>query len=728
MTSPLLLLDGKPIRLGERIGRGGEGEVFALGDGSGRAVKLYSAADTQRESKIAAMVRLRLAERSSLVAFPIGVIRGGSGRFAGFVMNLVREHKPLHELYSPGARKQNFPEADYRFLVRAALNTARAVASVHDAGCVIGDINHSGVLVSKKATVALIDADSFQVIDGSQRYLCRVGVPEYTPPELQGLNLGTVVRMPNHDAFGLAIVIFQLLAMGRHPFVGAYAKGDLPLERAIAESRFAYSKERNVGLTPPPGTVSLDDFLPAVARAFEAAFSPAQQASRPTAAQWVTLLGEYERSLRVCSATKLHYYSSAAPGCPWCRMEGRLGVVLFVPTFTSYIGPMPAVDPGSGGFNLVKVWARIESIRLPDRSRITPTLPPQTPQASAEARAAKAKRDGFIAGSYLAFTAAAVILLTAPKFFLFSIGLVALGFVLRSRRVDGSALRHKFLATESQWDAALQDWEKRCGIDRIGALKASLVEARANYQGLGKEEADRLAQYQAQRRERQFRDYLDGFLIRRVKIHGIGPAKQATLASYGIETAADVDQARVLAVPGFGLVNSRPLLEWRREIERRFTYNSQPNAADQVAIGKIRSDVVQEAARLRHQLSSGAKELWQAVQACEQMLKVPDPLLAKLDATRAQIKADFAYLSIPLPHRPTPIRRSTPPAPLVRNPQTINSTAPSPTRTSPRTSSNLMSCPICGSQMVRRTAKRGRRIGRRFWGCSRYPTCVGTRP
>jgi DNA-binding helix-hairpin-helix protein with protein kinase domain len=727
MTSPLLLLDGKPIRLGERIGKGGEGEVFALGDSSGRAVKLYTAVDAaQRESKITAMVRLRLAERSSLVAFPIGVVRSGSGRFAGFVMNLVREHKPLFELYSPGARKQNFPEADYRFLVRAALNTARAVASVHDAGCVIGDINHSGVLISKKATVALIDADSFQVVDGSQRYLCRVGVPEYTPPEIQGLNLGTVVRTPNHDAFGLAIVMFQLLAMGRHPFVGAYAKGDLPLERAIAEYRFAYSKERNVGLAPPPGTVSLDDFLFPVARAFEAAFGPAQQANRPSAAQWVSLLGEYERSLRVCSATKLHYYSSAASNCPWCRMEGRLGVVLFLPTFTSYIGPMPAVDPGSGSFDLIKVWAQVEAIRLPDRSRLTPTLPQQTPQPSAEARAAKTKRDGIVAGSYLAFAAAAIVLFTVPQLLIISVGLLVLGFVLRSRQVDvSSALGQKFLATESQWDAALQDWEKRCGVDRIEALKASLVEAKAKYQGLRKEEGDRLAQYQAQRRERQLRDYLDSFFIRRVKIHGIGPAKQATLASYGIETAADVDQARVLAVPGFGKINSRPLLEWRREIERKFTYNPQSNATDQAAIGKIRSDLAQEAARLRQHLSSGAKELWQAVQACEQMLKAPDPLLAKVDATRFQIKADFAYLGIPLPPRPAPIRRPTPRPPGVRNPQT--SAVPLSTRTSPHASSYLPSCPICGSQMVRRTARRGRRRGRQFWGCSRYPTCTGTR-
>lgn len=65
---------------------------------------------------------------------------------------------------------------DYRFLVRSAANVAVAVAKVHEAGAVVGDINHSGILVSDKATAALIDADSFQF---GERHLCRVGVPEY---------------------------------------------------------------------------------------------------------------------------------------------------------------------------------------------------------------------------------------------------------------------------------------------------------------------------------------------------------------------------------------------------------------------------------------------------------------------------------------------------------------------------------------------------------------------
>lgn len=37
------------------------------------------------------------------------------------------------------------------------------------------------------------------------------------------------------------------------------------------------------------------------------------------------------------------------------------------------------------------------------------------------------------------------------------------------------------------------------------------------------------------------------------------------------------------------------------------------------------------------------------------------------------------------------------------------------------------SCPACGGNMVERTAKKGSRPGSRFWGCSNYPHCHGTR-
>lgn len=37
-------------------------------------------------------------------------------------------------------------------------------------------------------------------------------------------------------------------------------------------------------------------------------------------------------------------------------------------------------------------------------------------------------------------------------------------------------------------------------------------------------------------------------------------------------------------------------------------------------------------------------------------------------------------------------------------------------------------CPNCGAPMKVRTARRGESSGERFYGCSKFPTCRGTRP
>lgn len=37
-------------------------------------------------------------------------------------------------------------------------------------------------------------------------------------------------------------------------------------------------------------------------------------------------------------------------------------------------------------------------------------------------------------------------------------------------------------------------------------------------------------------------------------------------------------------------------------------------------------------------------------------------------------------------------------------------------------------CPLCCKPMVQRTARKGQRAGKTFWGCTSYPSCKGTRP
>ena len=155
-------------------------------------------------------------------------------------------------------------------MLRTALNIACGLASVHATGCVVGDINHSGILISNNALATLIDCDSFQIQVGGKAFLCKVGVPDFTPPELQGKRLDQFIRTPNHDAFGLAIVLFNLLFMGRHPFAGRFlGRGDIPLEMAIAQYRFAYSARNETQTEPPPNVPLLSDVPQAVAHALK---------------------------------------------------------------------------------------------------------------------------------------------------------------------------------------------------------------------------------------------------------------------------------------------------------------------------------------------------------------------------------------------------------------------------------------------------------------------------
>ena len=193
------------------------------------------------------------------------------GNFLGFLMQLVSGYRPIHELYSPKSRQRYFPKVDYRFIVHVALNVARAVGKVHQTGCVIGDLNHSGILVAEDGRVALIDADSFQFRLGQKTYPCVVGVQDFLPPELHGVNLSAVTRSVEHDNFGLAVVVFLLLLMGRHPYAGRHDGPDLPLGQAIAQNKFAFSliRRSSTGIGPPPGALEIDVFPTAVRQAFE---------------------------------------------------------------------------------------------------------------------------------------------------------------------------------------------------------------------------------------------------------------------------------------------------------------------------------------------------------------------------------------------------------------------------------------------------------------------------
>ena len=137
----------------------------------------------------------------------------------------------MHSLLQPQDPPSAVPTVRLPLLAPHGADLAAAVGALHLRGYVIGDVNESNILVTESALVTLVDTDSFQVRDPQTGlvYRCPVGTPQFTPPELQNKTFAHVDRMPEHDAFGLAVLIFQLLMEGAHPYAGRYTgPGDPP--------------------------------------------------------------------------------------------------------------------------------------------------------------------------------------------------------------------------------------------------------------------------------------------------------------------------------------------------------------------------------------------------------------------------------------------------------------------------------------------------------------------
>ncbi|MCM5570051.1 topoisomerase DNA-binding C4 zinc finger domain-containing protein [Burkholderiaceae bacterium FT117] len=734
MTAPQVIAAGKTVALGRLIGKGGEGEVYAITGDPNHAVKLYTTPDRlSRKDKVSAMVKSDLATRAPLAAFPVSVIQFKDGSFAGFVMRLMSGFRPVHELYAPGSRKQHFPQADYRFLARAATNIARAFASIHATNCVVGDINHSGILVSEKATAALIDADSFQFSDGSAQYLCRVGVPEYTPPELQGKALRGIVRTTDHDAFGLAVVIFQVLLMGRHPFVGTVRNGDIPpLHENVRNFKYVYTESRNVGMDQPPGTPSLPDFSPELARMFDRAFLQSSIGRRPSANEWVTSLERFESTLAQCAENPLHYGPRDASECAWCEMEGQLGTFLFVPHFPSGPGTRQ-VDPGRERFDIEIIWARIERVKIPSPEELQPRIPQSATHGPSEA-AIQAKEVKFKGRSVIGvalIVAGFGLVLAAPEAWLLSlilagIGLSNLGSKGATPAIDGTRFLRELLDAQNQWNREIEAWRRRVGHSDLVSLKDELRVARQKFIAARDEEHRKISDYKTERYDRQRSAYLENFDIDRAGIKGIGQAKIAVLSSFGIGTAADISSSRLKAVPGFGDALIGRLVAWRQAHESRFVYDASSNDADRREMARISSLVEAKLSPLRRTLTSGAHELEQRARRVQEFAQREDPVLISVHRRLMQARADVGFLNIRVPNS-APLGSVSMPSPRASQPGLPQAPQSSRSPTQGQSPRVAPSCPRCGSPMRQRMARRGRNAGSYFWGCSRYPRCKGTR-
>src|SRR2546429_787940 len=123
---------GRPVYLGQRIGGGGEGEVYQRRDQAGQAAKIYLPEKAKkREAKVKAMFSSATERVIKIAAWPIETLyETPGGSFVGFLMKHVKDHYPVHMLYGK-ERRDKFPKARWSLLIHTATNLARAISVIH---------------------------------------------------------------------------------------------------------------------------------------------------------------------------------------------------------------------------------------------------------------------------------------------------------------------------------------------------------------------------------------------------------------------------------------------------------------------------------------------------------------------------------------------------------------------------------------------------------------------
>ncbi len=140
---------------------------------------------------------------------------------------------------------------------------------------------------------------------------------------------------------------------------------------------------------------------------------------------------------------------------------------------------------------------------------------------------------------------------------------------LEHERITAEA-RAKAQDRTRAYQAGLQKWT----IDQ--ARQAQAIRTRFKLTGpLALSDNELVAAFDA-----QLEEHPDRHGIERARIADIGAGRKAKLASFGIETAADITPAKVKDVPGFGTNLARRLVARRREIGQTFCFDAARAHAD----------------------------------------------------------------------------------------------------------------------------------------------------
>jgi hypothetical protein len=324
------------MRLGPNVNKSGaSADIHRLIGQPGIVAKIYRSAidKSQYEGKVEEMLRhppaispIRQNGREYIqIAWPTAALRDQSGVFQGFIMPEIdmRAATELENVLQKSARRLlGLPEF-YGNRVLLAANLAGVMAELHKLSHYFIDMKPVNMRFYPDTNfLAVLDTDGFS-IQGAKRWPARQYSDQYIPPEAKNVNpwqLGIEA-----DLFALAVIIFQLLNNGIHPYQGIDAASGLPtsIQDRIYAGLYAYGLRRLPATAP--ARMSVHEYLhPSTRAMFDRAFTGAP-AGRPRAGEWSDHLKMLiTRNILVRCRRFPAEHAHFGKGCGFCALDAKL--------------------------------------------------------------------------------------------------------------------------------------------------------------------------------------------------------------------------------------------------------------------------------------------------------------------------------------------------------------------------------------------------------------------
>jgi DNA-binding helix-hairpin-helix protein with protein kinase domain len=146
-------------------------------------------------------------------------------------------------------------------------------------------------------------------------------------------------------------------------------------------------------------------------------------------------------------------------------------------------------------------------------------------------------------------------------------------------RLEIKQTQQKLISMRATWSKAaseLVDIRRRLE-SSVQKQLDSAEKALKHYEALPPKLNAKLNLLEKDRERYQQEEFLQRYPIEHCTANSIGPQRKATLRSFGIETAWDIESTRILAISGFGQTYTDELLAWRSKLLAKFRFD--PNKA-----------------------------------------------------------------------------------------------------------------------------------------------------